>query len=76
MVEELLMNPYKSGSLLLSSIVVVFFLYIIVLSFLQANQIRILQEKVKTPADNAVRVIVYLYLLAQFILFVIVLLLL
>lgn len=70
------MNPYKSGSLLLSSIVVVFFLYIIVLSFLQANQIRILQEKVKTPADNAVRVIVYLYLLAQFILFVIVLLLL
>lgn len=74
MIDNLLTNPDQLGSLLVTAIVIIFFLYIIILSFLQVRQIRILQEKVQTDADNLILIVNYAYLLVQIILFIVVLL--
>lgn len=74
MIDNLLTNPDQLGRLLVTAIVIIFFLYIIILSFLQVRQIRILQEKVQTDADNLILIVNYAYLLVQIILFIVVLL--
>ena len=74
MIENLFANPAQVGRFLGIAIVVGVFVYIIILAFLQVRQIRILQEKVQTDADGTVRVITYVYLVFQLILFVIALL--
>jgi small-conductance mechanosensitive channel len=54
----------------------VFFIYIILYSVLQVRQIGILQEKVHTNADTVMKVLSYVFLLIQIVLFVVALLIL
>jgi len=71
MIEEILLNPERLARILGIIFVVGAFIYIIILSFLQVRQIRILQDKVQTDADNAVKLFTYGYIVFQVILFVI-----
>lgn len=71
MFEQILINPDQFAKVFAMIIVAGVFLYIIVLSFFQVRQIRILQDKVQTDVDMIVRIITYAYLIIQIILFVI-----
>ncbi|BDQ05064.1 MAG: hypothetical protein KatS3mg084_0582 [Candidatus Dojkabacteria bacterium] len=74
--EDLLINPDQLGGLLFSAVVIFFFIYSVILSLLQVRQINILQRKVNTPFDNGIKILTYIYLFVQILLFVIVLVLL
>lgn len=50
--------------------------YIIIHSFLQIRQLRVLQGRVKTDADGLLRLLSYVYLLIQILIFVVTLLIL
>lgn len=71
MIEEILLNPERLARVLGIIFVVGIFIYIIILAFLQVRQIRILQDKIQTDADNAVKIFTYGYIIFQVILFVI-----
>lgn len=74
MINELLNNPAQLGRLIAVAVTVAVFVYIIILSFLQMRQIRILQQKVQTDGDNAARIITFVYLIVQIGLFALALL--
>jgi len=71
MIDQLLANPNQILNLIGITFIVGVFVYILVLAVLQVRQIRILQDKVQTDADGGVRIVTYVYLLFQLILFVI-----
>ena len=76
MINDFFNNPDAVWDLLKLLFVIIFFLYIIIYSILQVRQIIILQDKVRTSADFANRIIGVVYILIQLLIFVVVLLLL
>lgn len=58
---------------LFNFIIIVFLIYIIIRSLLEIRQIKILQEKIKTPVDSTMNLLNIIYLIIQLIIFVIIL---
>jgi hypothetical protein len=67
---DILLNPGQLAKTILIIFTVGVFIYIIILSILQARQVRLLQQKVQTDADGFVRFMTYLYIFLQILLFV------
>jgi uncharacterized MnhB-related membrane protein len=57
-------------------VVILLFTYILIYSFLQVRQVRVLQGKIQTSADSALRFFSYIYFIVQILIFVVTLLLL
>jgi hypothetical protein len=74
MIDQLFNDPENVLGVLASAITLGVFIYIIILSVLQARQVQLLQQKVHTDADSLIRFSLLAYILIQILLFVIVLL--
>lgn len=71
MIDQLMSDLMKFLIFFGAIFVVGAFVYIVVLSVLQVRQVRLLQEKVQTDADDKVRLATYVYLIIQLLIFVI-----
>lgn len=70
---DILTKPDLFGTYIFNTIVIIFFVYIIFKSLLEIRQIRILQQKIKTPVDQTLNLFNLFYVLILLIIFVIIL---
>lgn len=70
---DILTKPDLLGTYIFNIVVIIFFLYIIFKSLLEIRQIRILQQKIKTPVDQTLNLFNLFYVLILLIIFVIIL---
>lgn len=70
---DILTKPDLLGTYIFNTTVIIFFLYIIFKSLLEIRQIRILQQKIKTPVDQTLNLFNLFYVLILLIIFVIIL---